>query len=68
MIQDGVIFVNIPTIYAYVKSNRGILFRKWTSSILKQYLLQGQVINEGRCLAHADNILQMNNTIWCYFC
>lgn len=46
-----------------VNSKRGILFRKWASSILKQYLLHGQVINEGRCLAHSDNIFQMNNTI-----
>ena len=46
-----------------INSFRGILFRRWSSSILKQYLLHGQVINEGRCLAHADSIFQMNNTI-----
>ncbi|MDF9824944.1 prophage maintenance system killer protein [Breznakia sp. PF5-3] len=31
-----------------VKSNRGVLFRKWANSILKQYLLDGYVINEKR--------------------
>ena len=46
-----------------VKSKRGIMFRRWANSILKQYLLNGHIINEKRCLAHSDNILQMNNVI-----
>ena len=46
-----------------VKSIRGIQFRRWANSILKQYLLHGQVINQTRCLAHSDNLIQMNNTI-----
>ena len=46
-----------------VNSKRGILFRRWANSILKQYLLSGQVINENRCLAHSDNIIKMNNII-----
>ena len=46
-----------------VKSKRGILFRRWANSILKQYLMKGYVINESRCIAHSDNILQMNNNI-----
>ena len=46
-----------------VNSRRGILFRRWANSILKQYLLNGQVINETRCMAHSDNIIKMNNTI-----
>ena len=29
-----------------VKSQRGILFRKWANSVLKQYLLNGYVIKE----------------------
>ena len=29
-----------------VKSKRGVLFRQWANSILKQYLLNGHVINE----------------------
>ena len=31
-----------------VKSKRGIMFRRWANSILKQYLLKGHVINEYR--------------------
>ena len=46
-----------------VNSKRGILFRRWANSILKQFLLNGQVINENRCLAHSDNIIKMNNII-----
>ena len=46
-----------------IKSKRGILFRRWANSILKQYLLNGQVINESRCLAHSDNIVKINNKI-----
>ena len=46
-----------------VKSPRGNLFRRWANSILKQYLMKGYVINESRCVAHSDNLIQMNNTI-----
>ena len=46
-----------------VKSKRGIMFRRLANSILTQYLLKGYVINENRCLAHSDNLVQMNNTI-----
>lgn len=34
-----------------VKSQRGILFRKWANKILKEYLLQGYSINQTRLLA-----------------
>lgn len=34
-----------------VKSQRGILFRKWANRILKEYLLQGYSINQKRLLA-----------------
>ncbi len=29
-----------------VKSNRGVMFRKWANTILKQYLLRGYAINQ----------------------
>ena len=31
-----------------VKSSRGVIFRKWASSVLKQYMLKGVVINQKR--------------------
>lgn len=34
-----------------VKSARGIEFRRWANSILKQYILQGYAINEQRLIA-----------------
>ena len=46
-----------------VKSKRGTLFRRWASAVLKQYLLNGQAINETRCLAHSDNIVKLTNKV-----
>jgi len=46
-----------------VKSKRGIMFRRWANSILKQYLMKGYVINEPRCIAHSDSLVQLNNSI-----
>ena len=46
-----------------VKSKRGIMFRCWANSVLKQYLIRGCIVNENRCLAHSDNLVQMNNVI-----
>ena len=31
-----------------VHSNRGVQFRKWANSVLKQYLIQGYAINQQR--------------------
>ena len=42
-----------------VNSKRGILFRRWANSILKQFLLNGHAINENRCLAHSDNNIKI---------
>ena len=46
-----------------VNSKRGILFRKWATSILKQYMLNGYAINEKRCLAHSDSIVNLSNDV-----
>ena len=42
-----------------VKSKRGIIFRRWASSILKEYLLRGHSIDENRIMAYQSNILQL---------
>ena len=42
-----------------VKSFRGNLFRRWANSILKQYLLNGYVINKDRVIAYQSNILKL---------
>ena len=42
-----------------VKSKRGIIFRRWANSILKQYLLNGYAINNNRVIAYQSNILKL---------
>lgn len=59
-------FYNLDMILAIgyrVNSKRGILFRKWATSILKQYLLNGYSINEKRCLDCQENIVNLNNKV-----
>ncbi|MDE6047194.1 MAG: virulence RhuM family protein [Anaeroplasmataceae bacterium] len=46
-----------------VNSKRGILFRKWATSILKQYMLNGYSINEKRCLECQENLVSLNNKV-----
>ena len=59
-------FYNLDMIIAVgyrVNSKRGTLFRKWASSVLKQYLLKGHAINEERCLTCASNILSLQSKV-----
>ena len=42
-----------------VNSKRGTMFRRWANSILKQYLLNGYVINKDRVIAYQSNILKL---------
>ena len=44
-----------------VNSKRGVIFRQWANTILKQYLLNGYVINSDRILAYQDNILKLES-------
>ena len=44
-----------------VKSQRGVKFRQWAISVLKEYLLTGHVVNEERCLACTSNIISLEN-------
>ena len=46
-----------------VKSKNGILFRKWAISVLKEYLLKGYALNEGRTLITKDNYLNLVNRV-----
>ncbi len=46
-----------------VKSKRGILFRRWAISMLKQYLLIGHIIDENRCLSCTSNIISLQNKV-----
>ena len=46
-----------------VKSQNGVIFRKWANSVLKEYLLKGYVLNEGRTLVTKDNYLNLVNRV-----
>lgn len=46
-----------------VKSKRGVLFRKWANSVLKQYLLKGYVLDSNRIIVSKDNYLNLENDI-----
>ena len=44
-------------------SKRAIIFRKWTNKVLKEYLLQGYVINEKRSLVTNENYVRLINKV-----
>ena len=46
-----------------VKSKRGVLFRQWANSVLREYLLKGYSINEKRCLTCASSIVSLQNKV-----
>lgn len=45
-----------------VKSNRGVEFRRWANSVLKQYILQGYVVNQKRIRQLGEVIRIMKRT------
>ena len=46
-----------------VKSYRAIIFRKWATKVLKEYLLKGYVINEDRALVTNENYIRLINKV-----
>ena len=46
-----------------VKSKRGIIFRRWANTILKQYLLNGYAINENRVVVSNENYIELRNEV-----
>ena len=46
-----------------VKSQRGIIFRKWATSVLKQYMLRGYAIDSSRVLVTQGNYLNLLNVV-----
>ena len=46
-----------------VNSKRGTSFRRWANTILKQYLLNGYVINENRVIVSNENYIQLRNEV-----
>ncbi len=46
-----------------VKSKRGILFRKWATNVLKQYLLKGYVVDNNRVTISKENFVKLENDV-----
>ena len=46
-----------------VKSQQGVLFRKWATNVLKEYLLKGYVINGNRTLVTDENYVNLINKV-----
>ena len=46
-----------------VNSVEGIKFRKWAIKVLKEYLLQGYVINKERSLVSNENYVRLINKV-----
>ncbi len=46
-----------------VRSKKGIAFRKWTSKIIKQYLMKGFVIDEKRVTQYNDNYKELMTSV-----
>ena len=46
-----------------VKSQRGVLFRKWATSVLKQYLLKGYAIDSSRVIVTQENYMNLVNVV-----
>ena len=46
-----------------VKSQRGILFRRWANNILKQYLLKGYVVDENRVIVSKESFFELENNV-----
>ena len=61
----NVVYYNLDVIISVgyrVKSQRGIAFRRWASSVLKQYLLAGYAVNEKR-MAAMNKVIQIQSGI-----
>ena len=46
-----------------VKSMRGIIFRRWATSILRQYMLKGYVVDPARTLVTNENYMNLVNIV-----
>lgn len=59
-------FYNLDVIISVgyrVKSQRGVIFRKWATGVLKHYMLRGYAISDSRCLECKNSILELQNKI-----
>ena len=46
-----------------INTKKGIMFRKWATKILKEYLIKGYVIDSRRAVVSADNFIRLENEV-----
>lgn len=46
-----------------IKSEHGVLFRRWANNVLKQYLVQGYALNERKLQAEQEKLNDLKQTI-----
>lgn len=46
-----------------INSKKGIVFRKWATSTLKEYLMRGYLVNKERTLITSENYLNLVNKV-----
>lgn len=64
-IERDILFYNLDVIISVgyrVKSQRGVEFRKWANSVLKQYIMQGYAVNNNRIKQLGEVIRIMKRT------
>ena len=65
--QYFVIFYNLDMILAIgyrVKTTKAIAFRKWATSVLKEYLIDGYSINEQKCADCKDYLINLSQRVY----
>ena len=66
MVKRNINIYNLDMIISVgyrVNSVEGIKFRRWANKVLKEYLLQGYVINEKRSLVTNENYVRLINKV-----
>lgn len=65
-ITRNIEFYNLDVIISVgyrVKSKNGIIFRKWASGVLKEYLLKGYTVSANRTLVTNENYINLINEV-----
>ena len=65
-VTRGICYYNLDMIISIgyrVNTKQGIIFRKWATSVLKEYLLKGYTINDSRAVVTKDNYINLCNRV-----
>ena len=65
-IDKPIIYYDLDAIIAVgyrVRSHRGVIFRRWATSVLRQYMLKGYAIDSSRVLVTPENYMNLVNVV-----